>query len=334
MLFLLACDGAGCGVRHEVVWFAVFESSTQPVLNTAWAHSTHSSGGQCGLQLNITNRAPATRNLAARRQHAHSTPLFAAAARCRVCPASISAQSVTFVISTATLLLSHPLLHCICLLHLTPTTDMFAPASIARRALHTSTFRPFAPSRRFATQSTPASASSANKKPVFFDVSIGGRPPQRIEFELYDDVTPKCAANFRALCTGEKGVGRSGKPLHFKNSHFHRIIPQFMLQGGDFTRGNGTGGESIYGDKFDDENFKLRHDKPGLLSMANAGPNTNGSQFFITTVVTSWLDGKHTVFGRVVKGMDVVKEVEKMGSGSGQPKEKVQIVDCGVINSS
>ena len=117
---------------------------------------------------------------------------------------------------------------------------------------------------------------------MFFDVSIGGRPAQRIEFELYDSVTPKTAANFRALCTGEKGVSpRSGKPLHFKHSYFHRIIPQFMLQGGDFTRGNGTGGESIYGDKFADENFQLRHDKPGLLSMANAGPNTNGSQFFI-----------------------------------------------------
>ena len=215
---------------------------------------------------------------------------------------------------------------------------MFAPASIARRALHTTNFRPLlAPTRRFATQPTPAtsSSSSSSKQPVFFDISIGGRPPQRVEFELYDDVTPKCAANFRALCTGEKGVSPlSNKPLHYKGSYFHRVIPQFMLQGGDFTRGNGMGGESIYGEKFADENFRIKHDQPGLLSMANAGPNTNGSQFFITTVVTSWLDGKHTVFGRVVKGMEVVKEVEKVGSGSGQPREKVQIVDCGVVKSS
>jgi len=219
------------------------------------------------------------------------------------------------------------------------SSTMFAPASFAtRRTLHnTNIFRPFlTSSRRFAAQSTPASTSStpSSNQPVYFDVSIGGRPVQRIEFELYDNVTPKTAANFRALCTGEKGTGRSGKPLHYKGSYFHRVIPQFMLQGGDFTRGNGTGGESIYGEKFPDENFTLRHDKPGLLSMANAGPNTNGSQFFITTVVTSWLDGKHTVFGKVVKGMDIVKEVEKLGSGSGQPREKVQIVDCGVVKSS
>merc|ERR1711968_252566 len=138
---------------------------------------------------------------------------------------------------------------------------------------------------------------------VFFDMEIGGAPAGRIEFELFADVTPKCAENFRALCTGEKGVGKSGKPLHYKGSKFHRVITEFMCQGGDFTAGNGTGGESIYGSKFPDENFIKKHNKPGLLSMANAGPNTNGSQFFITTVVTSWLDGKHTVFGQVVKGM-------------------------------
>jgi len=166
---------------------------------------------------------------------------------------------------------------------------------------------------------------------VFFDITIGDKPAGRIEFELFADVVPKTAENFRALCTGEKGVGKSGKPLHYKGSTFHRIIPQFMVQGGDFTRGNGTGGESIYGSKFEDENFKLKHDRPFLLSMANAGPNTNGSQFFITTVPTSWLDGKHTVFGRVVKGEDVVKKIEAVGSSNGTPRERVVIANCGQL---
>jgi peptidylprolyl isomerase len=167
---------------------------------------------------------------------------------------------------------------------------------------------------------------------VFFDITIGGVPKGRIVFELFADKTPKTAENFRALCTGEKGIGRSGKPLHYKGSTFHRIIQQFMCQGGDFTRGNGTGGESIYGEKFADENFQLRHDRPGLLSMANAGPNTNGSQFFITTVVTPWLDGKHVVFGRVESGMEVVQAMEAVGSRSGSTSAPVVIADCGQLS--
>jgi peptidylprolyl isomerase len=166
---------------------------------------------------------------------------------------------------------------------------------------------------------------------VFFDITIGGEPAGRIVMELRADVTPKTAENFRALCTGEKGMGRAGKPLHYKGSAFHRIIPEFMCQGGDFTQGNGTGGESIYGMKFEDENFELKHTAPGLLSMANAGPGTNGSQFFLTTVETPWLDGKHVVFGSVVEGMDVVRKMEAVGSRSGRTSEPVVIADCGQL---
>ena len=167
---------------------------------------------------------------------------------------------------------------------------------------------------------------------VFFDIDIDGKDAGRIVFGLFGDTVPKTAENFRALCTGEKGVGNAGKALHFKGSAFHRIIPGFMAQGGDFTNGDGRGGESIYGSRFNDENFKLKHSRGNLLSMANAGPNTNGSQFFITFVETPWLDGRHVVFGEVLEGQELVKALENIGSGSGQTKKKAVIRDSGELN--
>uniref|UniRef100_UPI00398ED835 peptidyl-prolyl cis-trans isomerase-like n=1 Tax=Pristiophorus japonicus TaxID=55135 RepID=UPI00398ED835 len=167
---------------------------------------------------------------------------------------------------------------------------------------------------------------AGNNPRVFMDIDIEGKRLGRIVMTLRADVVPKTAENFRALCTGEKGFG-------YKGSTFHRIIPEFMCQGGDFTAHNGTGGKSIYGTKFADENFTLKHTGPGILSMANSGPNTNGSQFFLCTKATSWLNGKHVVFGSVTEGYDeVVKKMEALGDSSGKTKKKVTIADCGQLD--
>merc|ERR1711973_21475 len=168
--------------------------------------------------------------------------------------------------------------------------------------------------------STRLYATKMSNSKVFFDISVSSANIGRIVMELRADVVPRTAENFRALCTGEKGLS------------FHRVIPQFMCQGGDFTNHNGTGGKSIYGNKFEDENFQLRHTGPGILSMANAGPNTNGSQFFMCTAKTSWLDGNHVVFGQIGEGMDVVKKVESFGSQSGKCSQKIVVADCGQLS--
>ncbi|ODV95694.1 hypothetical protein PACTADRAFT_43160 [Pachysolen tannophilus NRRL Y-2460] len=177
--------------------------------------------------------------------------------------------------------------------------------------------------KSFGIRSFSSSAAVFGKK-VFFDTAIAGNKQPRIVFELFDKTVPKTTENFRALCTGEKGFG-------YEKSIFHRIIPQFMIQGGDFTNFNGTGGKSIYGEKFPDENFEKKHTKPYLLSMANAGPNTNGSQFFITTVPCPWLDGHHVVFGEVVEGTETIDAIEAAGSRSGTPSSKVEIVKSGEL---
>lgn len=174
--------------------------------------------------------------------------------------------------------------------------------------------------------------ADSKRSKVFFDISIGGNNIGKVVFELYNDVVPKTAENFRALCTGEKGEGTLGKKLHYKGSSFHRVIKSFMIQGGDFTAGNGTGGESIYGEKFEDENFDLKHEKPFLLSMANAGAGTNGSQFFVTTVPTPHLDGKHVVFGEVLAGKSVIRQVENTPTGANDKPEKDCVIeDCGEL---
>merc|ERR1739848_814659 len=172
-------------------------------------------------------------------------------------------------------------------------------------------------------QSSPSAESrqgSAGTKQVLMGITIGGRPSGSIRIELRNDIVPKTADNFYQLCRGTSSAGS------IVGSPFHRVIPGFMIQGGDFTKGDGTGGKSIYGNKFKDENFKIKHTKKGLLSMANAGRDTNGSQFFITTAITSWLDGKHVVFGEVTSGYeDVIEKIEKLGNQSGKTSKLLQL---------
>ncbi|KAI0263630.1 cyclophilin-like domain-containing protein [Gloeopeniophorella convolvens] len=171
--------------------------------------------------------------------------------------------------------------------------------------------------------------SSTTRPIVFMDVNIGETPAGRLKMELFSDIVPKTAENFRQLCTGEYRV--NSRPQGYKGATFHRVVPNFMCQGGDFLKGDGTGSFSIYGDKFPDENFQEKHTGPGLLSMANSGPNTNGCQvFFVTTAPCDFLDGKHVVFGKVIDGMLTLRKIENVPTGpNNRPKLVVKITECG-----